>query len=421
MEERALIARLHRRAGFGLTGAELDAAVAAGLTAEVARLVRPDGAGAAAAADPFTGLELGFEKGQARSRLVGAADAWLTRMVTTPRPGIERLAWFWHGHLVSAAPKVKSPALLAEQVRLLWRLGGGSFPALVTAITTDPAMLAYLDGSGSSGAEPNENYGRELMELFTLGRTAGYTEADVQVAARALTGYVVRGRLEEHPKVAFVARDHDDAPRTLVGLGGVHDVDTVVAAVTGHPACAPYVAGRLARTVLGPDVGGDVIARLADRFRTSGLDVTALFEATVQELAAGTGGGPVVLAPVPWLVMAEKACGVRLTARARMAGLRAAGQVPFLAPNVAGWPSGEAWFSSAAVVARFGLASAVADSAAADHAALAAAGAADSAALAAALGLGVPFGADTVRDLAAVREPRARLVVALTAPDFVLA
>jgi uncharacterized protein (DUF1800 family) len=311
--------------------------------------------------------------------------------------------------------------MLAEQVRLLWRLGAGSFPVLVTAFTTDPAMLLYLDGSGSSGAEPNENYGRELMELFTLGRTGGYTEADVQAAARALTGYVVRGRLEEHPKVTVVARDHDDAPRSLVGVGGVHDVATVVAAVTSHPACAPYIAARLARTVLGPAVGADVIARLADHFRSSGLDVTALLEATLAELAAGTDGGPLVLAPVPWLVMAEKACGVRLAANVRLAGLRAAGQVPFLAPNVAGWPSGEAWFSAAAVVARFGLASAVADAVAGDHPTLVAAGATDPAALAAALGLGEPFGADTVRDLAAVRDPRARLVVALTAPDFVLA
>lgn len=421
MEERALIARLHRRAAFGLTGPELDAAVTAGVAASVAALAHPDVAGRPAAPDPFAGLAADATAGALRRQVTAAADAWLTHMGATPRPGHEWLRWFWHGHLVTAAPKVKNTAALTTLARLLGERGTGGFAALLAAVTTDAAMLLYLDGDGSRRDDPNENYGRELMELFALGRTAGYGEADVRAAAAALTGYVVRGKREAQPVVAFVARQHDDTAHTVVGLGGVHDVTTLVAAVTGHPACAPFVAGRLAAAVLGPGTPAGVVAHLAEVFRASGLDVTALYEAALGQLVDGVDGGPVVLAPVPWLVMAERACGVRLPARVRATGLRTAGQVPFFAPNVAGWPGGEAWFSSAAVVGRFNLASAVAGAVAADHAALAASRAGDPTALATALGLGVPFGADTRRDLAAVGDARARLVVALTSPEFVLA
>lgn len=421
MDERTLVARLHRRAGFGLDGAGLEAAVGRGAAAEAARLARPDAAGVPAPADPFDGLDLAFAQGTRAERLGAAADAWLTRMGTTGRPGHERLAWFWHGHLVAAAPKVKVAGHLAGLLRTVWSLGAGPFAALVRAVTVDPAMLVYLDGDGSSGDAPNENYGRELMELFTLGRTGGYTEADVQVAARALTGWRVTRREEADAVAVFQPRRHDDAPGTLLGLGAVHDVDTVVAAVTGHPSCAPFVAGRLARAVLGPAVDAAVVDGLAAAFRSSALDVGVLWEGVVSALAAGVDGGPIVLAPVPWLVMAERACGVRLPAKVRLGGLRAAGQLPFVAPNVAGWPSGEAWFSSATVVARANLAGALARATPASSPLAAAATAADPDALAAALGLGAPLGDETMRAVRAEARLAGRLLAALTSPEFVLA
>ena len=417
MDERSIIATMYRRAGFGLTGAELDAAVVRGVAAEVSRLVDPASAGLAAPADPWDGMDLGYVQGTVRQKGVDMIDAWLNRMGDSARPAHERLAWFWHGHLTSSLSKVKVPAVMATQIRIFWQLGLGRFDALLRAVTTDAAMLVYLDGTDSTGATPNENYGRELMELFALGRTAGYTEADVQAAARALTGWKV-GAKRADPSAHFDQKRHDDQPQLLLGLAGVHDVDSALKAVAGHPACAPYIAGRIARTIIGPNVEASLVTSLGERFRASGLDIADLLRAVLEALVAGDDGGPVVLAPVPWLVMAERLTGVRLQSKQRAAGLQAAGQLPLDPPNVAGWPSGEAWYTSATVVARFDMASLIVTSLAPDAPVVSAAS--DPGQLAHVLGLAGPFSAATVTQLQAVREPAARIVIALTSPELVL-
>jgi uncharacterized protein (DUF1800 family) len=259
------------------------------------------------------------------------------------------------------------------------------------------------------------------MELFTLG-VGNYGEEDVKAAARALTGWVVQtpntGPADR--AATFVARRHDDTPQKLLGQSGVHDLDTVVAAVCAQPACATFVAGKMARSVLGPNADQATITDLAATFTAGGLDITALVRAVVDALAQATDGGAVVLAPVPWLVMAQKATGAVLDATARVAGLRDAGQVPTLAPNVSGWPSGDAWYASATVVARFNLAAAIVEKAPADNPAVVAAGHSDLDALAAALGL-TAFSGPTIKALRSVGDAPSRLVLALTSPEFVTA
>jgi len=418
MDVAATVARLHRRAGFGLAAGDRDAAVQRGVEAEMARLVDPAGAGIPTADDAWTGVDLTFTKGQVTATAVDMVHGWIGRMVATPRPLEERMAWFWHGHFVSALSKVRMPLAMATQIRLFQTAGLGSFPALVKAVTVDPAMLLYLDGTTSTGAAPNENYGREVLELFTLGR-GNYAEADVHAGAVALTGWHVDR--SDVSKSAFTPRRHDDSPQTYLGTSGVHDVDSVVAAITAQPACASFIAAEIAADILGPNVGADVVADLAAGFRASGLDVRALVGATIQKLVAGVDGGGVVLAPVPWLVMALRATGATLAARPLAAGLRAAGQLPLLPPNVGGWPRGDAWYGSATVVARFDLAAAVATAAPATSPAVVAAGAGDAAGLAVALGLPTPFGPDTAAALKTVTDARSRLVIALTSPEFVVA
>jgi uncharacterized protein (DUF1800 family) len=342
-------------------------------------------------------------------------------MVTTPRPLVEWMAWFWHGHFVSAFPKVKEPLYAVMQLRLFQASALGPFPALVRAVTIDPAMLVYLDGRQSSGKAPNENFGRELMELFTLG-VGNYSEADEQAAARALTGWVVRTPKDGPADRAatFVARRHDDGPQQFLDHDGVHDLDSVISAVCARPECATFVAAELARAAIGPKVDDATVEKLAATFTSSGLDISALTRAVADAITAGVDGGPIVLAPVPWLVMAQKATGAVLDAAARVAGLRDAGQVPTMAPNVSGWPSGEAWYASATAVARFNLAAAIAERAPADNGAVVAASHGDVDALAAALGL-TGFGAPTIQALRAVGDGPSRLVLALTSPEFVTA
>jgi uncharacterized protein (DUF1800 family) len=418
MDAATAVARLHRRAGFGLAPGELQAAVGRGPDAEIARLVDPAGAGIAPAADAFAGIDLSFQSGQVARAGVQLVAAWIGRMASTPRALEERMAWFWHGHFVSALAKVRLPLAMANQVRLFQTAGLGAFPALVKAVTTDPAMLLYLDGATSTGAQPNENYGRELLELFTLGR-GNYAEADVGAGAIALTGWRVD---RTDPSTAtYVARRHDDSPQDYLGVQHVHDVDSVVAAVTARPACASFVAGKVGREILGPRVSGDDLADLTATFRASGLDVRALLRATLTKLVAGVDGGPLVVAPVPWTVMALRATGAALAPAVLAAGLRSAGQLPLYPPNVGGWPGGNAWNASGTVVARFELASAIAGAAPASSPAAVAARAGDWAALAGALGLPAGFAGATTAALARVDDGPGRLVIALTSPDFVLA
>jgi uncharacterized protein (DUF1800 family) len=428
--DRATIAWLHRRAGFGLAPGELDTRVAEGVAATIDRLVDPDAHGVPAAADPWQDvmlsppeyrqdLSLADRKAlREKLRLEGfaAIGAWLDHMAATPRPLEDWMAWFWHGRLVSGLDKVKSPALLVRQLRTYRQLGLGSFPALLKAATVDAAMLVYLDGRESTGSNPNENYGRELMELFSLG-VGHYTEDDVQAAARALTGF--RLRLGDG-QPALVASRHDDSPHRLLGVDGVHDVDTVIAAVSGNAACAPFVAGALTRAILGP-VDDGVVADLARSFAANDLELRPLVRAILDAGAAGEGSG-LVWAPVPWLAAAQRATGATITNKDRLALLRDAGQVPMFPPNVAGWPGGAAWFGASTVVARFNLATAVAAATAPDNPAAAAAAAGDAAALAVALGRPEGF-SETTR--AALARPDldglGRLALALASPDHSLA
>ncbi len=416
MDDQARIARLHRRFGFGLDANDIDAAFARGLASEVDRLLHPDAHGLPASLDPFDGLDLGFKVGGVRQAGTLAANAWMNRMVTSGRPLEERVTWFWHGRLVSNLAKVKAADAMANQIRLFWSKGMGDLPSLLRAITVDPAMLVYLDGKDSTGLTPNENYSRELLELFALG-VNGYTEADVLAGAKALTGWKVQTR--SGGSAAFVARAHDDARHTYLGATGVHDVDSVISAVVAHPSCAPHIAAAFGGTVLGPQLSGEAIARLAEAFTSGGRSISSLVAAAVDLHLADVNGGPIVLGPVPWLVMAERATGARLNAGARLAGLRAAGQVPFLPPNVAGWPGGQAWYGSATIVGRLNLALAVSAATPPASAALAAAKPGDWAQLSRSLGLACAFGVTTLAGLTAVTEAFSRLALALVSPEFV--
>jgi uncharacterized protein (DUF1800 family) len=413
MDERAQIAWVHRRAGFGATPAELDAAVERGLAAELDRLLAPlgdgDGLGdwddALLPADPFDGDARRY-----------AISRWLAIMATSQHPVHDRTAWLWHGHLVSSLDKVRVARLLVDQVRMLRTGGLGPFPDLLHAVTISAAMLVYLDGRTSTGEAPNENHARELMELFTLG-VGQYDEDDVRAGAAALSGW----RLELGTGApTFAPARHDDTPHRYLGVDGVHDVATVIDAITRHPAMPVFIARTVAAELLG-GVGDDVVTSLAERFTASGFRTDALVRAALEVGIAGETT-PVVVAPVPWLATALRLTGAAPADRALLVGLRSAGQVPLVPPNVAGWPGGGAWFATSTVVARAGLAAAVADAVTDDHPTLAASDDGDLDALAAALGLPEPtFSAATAAALRAARDPRARLALALVSPELVLA
>ena len=411
MDDRRAVAWLHRRAGFGLHPDELDAAAARGPAAELDRLLTPP---EPPAGDDWDDARLPLDPKDRDARRY-AIHRWLDLMVGSTRPLVDRMAWLWHGHLVSALDKVRIARLMVDQVRLLRRAGLGSFPDLLSAVAIDPAMLIYLDGRESTGRAPNENFARELMELFTLG-VGQYVEADVRAGAAALTGWRLRPR---QGRVALDPARHDDAPQRYLGVEGVHDLAGVVSALAAHPALPPFVSGAVAAELLGPSDPA-AVAPLAGAFTASGLRIDALVRAALEAGLAGRSG-PVVLGPVPWLVTAQRVTGAVLEPAARLVGLRSAGQLPMLPPNVAGWPGGPAWFASATVVSRANLAAAVAAATEDGQPVLEAAGA-GAGPLAEVLALPDPgFGPATAAALSRAASARERLALALTSPEVVLA
>jgi len=419
LDERSTIAWLHRRFGFGLAPGELDAAEQRGLDAEVDRLLDPDRHGVPRPADPWDDGVFALDTEENRRQMnIHAVDGWLERMRTTPRPLHERVAWTWHDHFATSLRGVPHPYPLVQQIRTIQRLAMGSFEELVRTLTVDPAMLFWLDGATSTGANPNENYGRELLELFTVG-IGNHDEDDVKAAARALTGWVVD---RQTGRAHFVARRHDDTPQVLLGVGGVHDVDSVIDAVCGAPATSTFVATMTIDRLLGPVASADtgLVRSVARTFTRSGLSIGAMVEAIVAAGLSRIGRYPMVEPPVPWFVRAERATGARLPSQVRLVGLRSTGQVPLDPPDVGGWPAGEVWHAAASVVGRVTLAGAVAAAAPASGVARQAAARGDHAALADAIGWPGGFSTATVSALRMLRRDTQRLTLALCAPDQVV-
>lgn len=430
MSEREAIARLYRRAGFGLAPGELDDLEALGVDTVIDRMVDPASHGVPAApVDLWADVTFPFT--DTGGGAVSAVTVWLDHLLTTDRAFEEWMAWYWHGHLVSSLAVVAFPPKMTAQINLFRRHGLGPYPELLRATTIDPAMLSYLDGVDSTGRHPNENYSRELLELFALG-VGNFTEADVLAGARALTGWRVRfadtgSTVDPVRSVTyFEPAEHDDTDQRYLGRRGVHDLDTVIEAVVGHEACAGFVATRFGRAVLGPEADQGLLDDLSDRFRAADLDLRELARGVLEAVARGRVTS-LVLGPLPWLIAAQRATGAVLGADDRYWGLHDAGHLPMWPPNVGGWPGGATWLASSTTAQRYNLAGAVAAASPEDNSARAAAAAGDLAALADALGRPdgfTPATTDALADLGAAARRDGGvglLAVALASPDLVMA
>jgi uncharacterized protein (DUF1800 family) len=270
---------------------------------------------------------------------------WLDRMAN-PNAGIhERMTWFWHGHLTTSHSKVFRWKIEFPQHLLLRQYALGDFRALLHKITLDPAMLVYLDGSWSISDDPNENYSRELMELFVLGR-GNYSQDDVHNGARALAGWYVD---YDTGKVGFNDWAALDAAVTYLGAQ-VKRAPDVINAVLAHPASAPWVVSQIHQYLTGRPAGRSGPG-LAATFRSSGFQVRPIVEAIVRDPNFLRGRLNRARTPVEWLIPAMAALG--LTDKdLRIATLYDMGQLPFHPPSVVGWPSGLRWLSPSFALAR---------------------------------------------------------------------
>ncbi len=184
---------------------------------------------------------------------------WRTEMLTTPSPLTEKMVLFWHNHFVSSLQKVKSPVLMYRQNLLLRKHALGSFGELLHDISKDPAMVVYLDSASNRKGQPNENFAREVMELFTLGE-GNYTEKDIKEAARAFTGW---GIDPDSGEFVFRGPAHDTGVKSVLGRSGNFDGDAVIDILLAQPQTAEFIVAKLWREFVSPDPDAAEIKRVA--------------------------------------------------------------------------------------------------------------------------------------------------------------
>ena len=432
--DRQTIAHLLRRTGFGPTSAEVDAATLAGYEATVDTLLDfsgPDPADAIAAPafaphQPRAARGLTVAQRQVINRQTATEFRelqlwWLNRMTTTVHPLREKLTWFWHTHFATSEVKVRRPDLMYRQNQLLRSMGNGNFETLTQAVAKDPAMMIWLDTATDKAAHPNENFARECMELFTLG-IGNYTEADVRDAARAFTGWVIDPTTEAW---AMRPRQHDDGQKIVLGQTGNWGGEDVVHILVNSPASHAWIVAGVWSHFAYPVATTDpVVADLLPGY-SQDLDIANLVRAVLMHPLfvspqAQTG---LVKQPIEWTVGTLRALGLPADGPRVIAALTAQGETPLEPPNVGGWPQNYYWLTTASSLARLDVASVAvgADAAAAALAVVAAAAPADRVAAVGEL-LSVTWWPGTATALGAVAgDPKELVMLALVAPEYVLA
>lgn len=355
------------RSGTAATPAEIDALVPLSREAAVATIL--ESAADAAATPPPAWIEnwvpprmkeLSPEERKLvrrlnRERGLELRAWWMQEMVTTPTPITEVMTLFWHNHFTSSLQKVKAPALLYRQNRLLRREALGNFARLLKAVARDPAMLIYLDGAKSRKDAPNENFARELFELFTLGE-GHYREKDVKEAARAFTGWGVNRRTAAF---SFRRQWHDGGSKTVLGNNGALNGDDVIETLLDHPQTAVFIVEKLWRHFISEKPDREEVRRLAQLFRETGYEIKPLLAALFASDAfwAPENRGRLIKSPVDYIVGTVRLFNLPVSDYRDLARLsRRLGQDLFNPPNVKGWPGGTDWIVAASLLDRQAMA-----------------------------------------------------------------
>jgi len=275
---------------------------------------------------------------------------WWGEMLATDSPFTEHMVLFWHNHFTSSLRKVKWPGFLYRQ-NLLFRIhAAGNFAELLREIVRDPALMIYLDSQTNRPESPNENFARELFELFTLGE-GHFSEFDVKEAARAFTGWQFDPKSGE---VVFRRPRHDPGEKSVLGQK-VRTGDDVVRVLLEQPRTAEFITEKLWREFISDSPDADEIKRLATLFRASGYELRPLLKGlfATQAFWAPEARGLLVKSPVDLVVGTVRLLSVPHVDPRRLAQVgRALGQDLFDPPNVKGWPGGTRWISTDSLARR---------------------------------------------------------------------
>jgi uncharacterized protein (DUF1800 family) len=350
----AHVRRLFWRAGFGATPAEARRWAARGRAATLKWVV-----------DGGPGPQLRGSAPTVNGRRLDPVNEyghdvlwWLDRMVRSQRPLVEKMTLFWHDHFATAD---QDTPLMLGQNHTLRRGGLGSFRSLLGAVTRDPAMQLFLSLADSDKQAPNENYARELMELFTLG--SGYSERDIREVARALTGWESRYANDHFQGLRFNPESHDPGVKRIYGRTGRFGTDAVLDLVVAHPKHAPFLVTKLWSFFVSEPPRRATVRGLAALYRRSGLRIKPVLRAILSHpsLYRSLDAPDMVKAPVVLVAGALRATGQGVQTDDWTWLLSTMGQTLFSPPSVAGWEWGPAWMSSNSMRARFDFANVMLD------------------------------------------------------------
>ncbi len=469
--ESAKITHLLRRATFGYTEAELDRALSEGYARTLDRIIetpvaqppafaarpaatptprptvspsaspRPSGAASATTATTFAPTPNNTRSPSPSAPMTGASPLpnasaspaapaaqmlnnasinmqnlqiwWVDWMTQSPTPFAEKMTLFWHGHFTSDYRKVgtNSPAMYWQN--LTWRnMAMGDLKTMLLQVTPDLAMLRYLDLAVSTGKAPNENYARELMELFTLG-VGNYTEDDVKAAAKALAGWRLPMRTETTAMTGiFDAKRAYVGPLTFLGKTAAFDAAGVIDQILAQDVTATFISREAARFFVSPGATDGYVARLADVFRRSRYNVKTLMRAifTSPEFTAPDSFRALIKSPTEFMVSTAKVLAAPNVSRTIVGYGPMLGQNLFDPPSVAGWGDNASWISSNTMLQRANFASTV----------LGQMRTVPSAAKAHERHLDSVLGPGTVQELNNSRDDRSRWFAVLASPEFQL-
>lgn len=280
---------------------------------------------------------------------------WMREMIDSPTPLAERMTLFWHSHFATSQQKVLRAQAMWQQHLLLRQGALGNFKSLLHAVAKDPAMLIYLDGANSRKEAPNENFAREVMELFTLGEASQggqYTEHDIREAARAFTGWSVdRDDFSFRLRPAF----HDMGDKTLLGYRGNLDGDAALDAMLEQPAAARFIVGKLWKEFVSPVPDKASVERIAWHFQASGYDIgTALSDLFLSDAFwADSNRGSLIKSPVDLVVGTLRQFDFNYTDATPFAlKTTQLGQNLLVPPNVKGWPGQNDWINASTLLER---------------------------------------------------------------------
>ena len=364
--QRLEIARLFHRTGFGPKPGEFAAALSAGVAATRSKVLSPPSTVSFVTPPALT--DLGPRPAPNSPAVVDFSQQlryqnqllfmwWLDEMVTSPHTLQEKMTWFWHGHWATSIGKVNYALPMFNQNVTMRKFALGNFKDFAKAMFSDGALQVWLDGQENTVKAPNENFSREMMELFTLGVNR-YTETDVKELARAFTGYQVS---RSSGVVTFNARRRDAAAVTVLGKTAVMSPEEVIDHLVSQENSALFIAERVwYRFVSSQEAlpqNHPMVKAFANR------DLSALMNSLIESSAFSQEKNSMVKSPIEWFVGLCRALAItpsQLPSPTKLYNyLEMLSQVPFSPPNVGGWPADQAWLSSASAQFRVSFATSI--------------------------------------------------------------